>query len=233
MKFTDSLCEEIKNNWLKSFPKTDFWQALKAEKVDRNAYLSYLLTTRSYTMRSALIQCSTISHFQFRHRNLVRPFLKHAYEEESHYMLADNDLEKLGITREIIDKFPVLPAIEGYIGFVFNRIHNVSPYCYFGYLLQLELMAISIGPTALENIRKSLANMNQGKQFLEVHIEEDLEHVDDLITLIEATVKQEDQRIKEDIRYTALTANSLWILMMEEAYKFSRTEEFCQLIGEN
>ncbi|MBD2295152.1 iron-containing redox enzyme family protein [Anabaena sphaerica FACHB-251] len=230
MKFTASLCEEIKNNWLTTLPKMLFWEAITKEKIDRYAYICYLLTTRSYTMRSALIQCSTISHFQFHHRNLVRPFLRHAYEEESHYILAENDLLKLGLNRETIEKFPVLPATEGYIGFIFNRIQNVSPYCYFGYLLQLEFMTINIGSTALEKIRKSLPNMELGEQFLEVHIKEDLEHVDDLTTLIEQTVRQEDKRMKEDIRYTALTANSLWILMMENAYQFSQTQEFRQLI---
>lgn len=215
--FVVELRSRLEESWSRNLKKTAFWEHLESGTLTIDHYASYLKETYHYTRRSALIQASSIPHFQIQYRDMVRGFLKHAFEEESHYRLCLNDLASLGHDRDEIEGSSPLPATEGYLGFIFNRIAFVNPLSYLGYLYNLEYMAISVGPKAVELLKMNLGLKKDSLSFLLVHAHEDIDHTDDLTTIIEKHIK--DERDRKEIIYTALTASALYASMIDSAFK--------------
>lgn len=214
--FSSQLQETLKKAWDREIKSTQLWKSVIEGKLEVRHYAALLRETYHYTKRSPIIQSSAIPHFQVSHRDLVKPFLKHASEEEWHYKLCKTDLDNLGYSTETLDATNPIPATEGYLGFIFNRITFVNPLAYLGYLYNLEFMAIELGPEFIGQIAKNLNLSKNQLSFFRVHTEEDQDHVQELAKLVDKFVNSEKDR--REIIYTAETATALYAQMMESAF---------------
>ena len=206
--------EKVREGFEKNLFQTDFWQALENNAFEKSHYLAFLRETYHYTKSSALIQVSAVAHFQKENRHLVPYFLSHAKEEESHYLLCQNDIDKI-----LGQKTPLsepLPLTEGYLGYIFNQINYVDPLCYLGYLYQLEYMAVHIGPVFLEKLGKMKGAPLKGTSFLSTHALLDMEHLRELSSLIE---KEIDESKSDTIIRTATVSSCLYAKMMDDAFR--------------
>lgn len=213
----DELKSEITKTWRDHLYSTEAWKFFTTPSdLLKVRYPSFVLETYHYTKQSPLIQSSTLAHFQGQYRNLARPFLSHALEEESHYKLCENDLKQLGFDTSELLKMRPLPATEGYIGFIFNRIANYSALAYLGYLYQLEFMAIEAGPAVAASLLKSGINP-KALTFLNVHTKEDVDHISDLDKLFSLLPSDLPAKDAEEIIYTSTTSSKLYVNMMSQA----------------
>lgn len=214
--FLKELRQEIKNVWEQNLFKSNIWNLFTSVNSQlKSVYPSFLLETYHYTSQSPIIQMSTLPHFQGTHRELIRPFLKHALEEEPHHRLCIHDLKILGFSEELHIKNKPLPNTEAYLGFIFNRIMNYSPLCYLGYLYQLEFMAIEAGPKVIKNLREN-GIPKESMTFLHVHAEDDITHLDELDILFNK-IGEISNREKDLIRSTAAISSQLYTNMMDLA----------------
>jgi hypothetical protein len=206
------VCAEI---WETRLYKTRMWRSLTGGDFRRPHYAAFLRETYHYTRRSALIQASTLAHFQVKRRALVRPFLRHALDEESHYLLCAEDLKALGYGT-LVESTNPLPTTEGYLGFIFSRIAFVEPIAYVGYLYHLEALAAEVGPVAVKAFAAASDIGKGALRFLTVHAHEDPDHVKDLeAVLAKADVTAADE---DEIVYAARTAGALYATMVEAAH---------------
>jgi pyrroloquinoline quinone (PQQ) biosynthesis protein C len=215
-----TLREEIETCWRQELFKTDLWKAIDIGHFTIMDYVGFLTQTFHYTRRSALIQASVIPHFQVRHRELVSRFLLHATEESEHYLLALQDIGRLGHdASSIVGRNPT-PLVEGYLGFIFNQISFVNPISYLGYLYQLEYMAIKIGPIFANSISVSVPGSSSAMAFLKTHAHDDVSHVAELEEILVSVESEHDIRC---ITYTAITSAVLYSKMMNDAFNSSRS----------
>lgn len=216
-KFSEHLQAILEETWNKNIRTSKMWTGAIVGTMNRNHYAAFLRETFHYTKQSPLIQASAIPHFQKNNRDLVKPFLSHAHEEEWHYKLCAKDLQNLGYSEQELEKSNPLPATEGYIGFAINRISFVNPLAYLGYLYNLEYMAIRLGPEFIGMVSKQLGLQKNQLSFFMAHVEEDTDHVKDLSELVDKFVtKAEDQ---DEVIYTAKTASALYRGMIDAAYE--------------
>lgn len=214
--FINELRQEIKKIWDQNLFKSRTWNLFTSINSSlKVVYPSFLLETYHYTSQSPLIQMSTLPHFQGTQRDLIRPFLKHALEEEPHHRLCIHDLKILGFSEDLLGKFKPLPNTEAYLGFIFNRIMNYSPLCYLGYLYQLEFMSIEVGPKVIRNLLEN-GIPKEAMTFLHVHAEDDITHLDEL-DLILNKIGNISDREKELIVSTAQISSQLYVNMMDHA----------------
>lgn len=215
-KFSTILKSTMEESWEKNIKATQFWNSAIKKTITVEHYAAFLRETYHYTKLSALIQSTAIPHFQRKNRDLVKPFLRHAQEEESHYKLCIKDLENLGYRGDDLLNSHPLPTTEGYVGFAINRIHFVNPLAYFGYLFNLEYMAIKLGPEFISVIKDHLKLEKHQLSFFMAHVEEDQRHVEELLNLIDSSiVTSEDQ---QEVLYAAKTASALYAIMVDAAF---------------
>jgi hypothetical protein len=108
-----------------------------------------------------------------------------------------------------------LPATEGYVGFILARIAFVSPVAYFGYLYQLESLAVHVGPRASRFLDRSVGEAPV-RRFLQVHASDDVTHVAELERLmVRAAFTPAEEH---EVTYAARTAAALYGAMIESAY---------------
>ena len=116
-----------------------------------------------------------------------------------------------------LQKVNPLPATEGYLGFIFNRINFINPISYLGYLYHLEFMAVVLGPEVAAMIMKSAKVNEKNLAFLKVHAQEDKDHIAELSVLVDQNVFASEDA--QEVLYTARTAAALFCLMIDSAFK--------------
>src|SRR5580698_5341803 len=89
--FSKMLRSAVEQSWEENIKATQLWKAALEKTITVPQYASFLRETYHYTKQSPLIQSVAIPHFQLKNRDLVKPFLHHAHEEEWHYRLCAKD----------------------------------------------------------------------------------------------------------------------------------------------
>jgi hypothetical protein len=148
---------------------------------DRGAYSAWLAQTFHYVSFSSRIISMAAAFTPLDEPQLHSRFVNHSAEESNHEILAKRDLEALG------------GKIEDYPLFSSTRALYQSQYYYaqvegaaslMGYFISLEGLALHCAKTASERVLKATQNPKT-INFLRVHAEDDIEHVDKALKALE------------------------------------------------
>jgi hypothetical protein len=163
-------CVERLGNGLREFP----WE-------DRRAYGDWLAQTYYYVRHSTRLLAAAAARFPFDELGdkLHVRSIAHMAEEKRHELLAAADLRRLDLR---LESFPERDATRMFWQSQYYQIERVSPYSLFGYILALEAMSAKHGPAALARVR---AAHGQADSFLRLHAEDDVDHVEKAIAMVE------------------------------------------------
>lgn len=173
---------------------------------DQKFYASWLAQSYYYTRRGTRILLLAASHFNLDATQLHRRFIDHAREEKGHELLAVRDVVDLGQSVEQIGEYA---STQAFYRAQYFTIQHQAPEVLFGWILVLEGMAITWGKMIRDRV------VSSGKQiptrFLDIHVDEDPDHVDKAFEVLKApSVARFEREICENM--AASTEQYLFIL---------------------
>lgn len=129
--------------------------------------------------------------------------------EANHEKLIENDMKALNFTPD--EELPITKALYT---LPFYDIDRQNPYTLLGYIMFLELLAIDVGPSLYEKIKK---NYGKGYTFLKVHAVEDQNHVAEAEKFIAKFDHAEQAKIFQAFNNTA----DLYAKMLEDVFNIA------------
>lgn len=164
---------------------------------DPSAYAQFLAQTNYYVGHTTRLLAVSASRLSTDREKLHHRFLKHAAEERSHHLLAQNDLAALGFA---LEQLPELPATSALYESQYYRVEHVMPTMIFGYILALEGLSVVHGPFVHQAARE--AHGERACSFLKLHSEEDPDHLDKAFDAISALTDPEHRLIQANFRFS-------------------------------
>ncbi|MCC6277204.1 MAG: iron-containing redox enzyme family protein [Oligoflexia bacterium] len=168
---------------------------LKFDWSDKVAYAQWLNQTYYFVRHSTRLLCRASSRFDFSQNTLHHRFNDHTREEKSHEVLLERDLKQLGYS---IDSFEELPETAAFYQRQYYLIDNQSPITLFGYILLLEVLAVTKGPALYAAASK--AHGGSTSSFLKVHSQEDPDHVEKALQQMMDLPKREIENVIENLK---------------------------------
>jgi thiaminase len=164
---------------------------------NKDTYACYLAQTYYYVAHSTRLLASAASRFSQEEAHFHRRFLKHCQEENSHEILAKNDLEKLGYK---LSDFPELEETRMFYEAQYYKVEHLDPISLLGYILPLEIIACTECPKLYHFVRNIWGE--KCASFLKVHGEEDPDHVDKALELLNSLSPSRLKIIEENFKQT-------------------------------
>jgi thiaminase len=192
--------KEIMIQSLKSFP----WS-------DKACYGDYLAQTYYYVNHSERLLALAAALMCEEDRKMQRRFFSHLSEENSHDLMVKKDLENLGYS---LEDFPERPETKIFWETQYYKIEHQDPSALMGYILLLEDVASSICTWIHHEVEKY-----HGKKcstFLRVHGEEDPDHVDEALKVIEALGINRKERIYANLKQSQIAYKNMISAIVEE-----------------
>lgn len=151
-------------------------------------YADWLAQTYYFVKHSTRLLCLSAGLCPFEYQFFHNRAISHAAEEKNHEKLVETDLKNLGYK---LEQFPEHPATTAFYQCQYFSIQNENPLAFLGYVYLLEYLSISLGV----RLHKEMLPLVGPKavNFLKVHSEDDVEHIDSLEDLVKA-LKPEDQK---------------------------------------
>jgi hypothetical protein len=189
MKTLLSQCVDTMKQAIDRFPWTD-----------RETYADWLAQTFFYVRHSTRLLAAAAARFPVDERGtaLHYRFAAHMAEEKRHEQLCVRDLEKLGFA---IDAFAEHPATRMLYEPQYYKIEHQGPMVLFGYILPLE----AIGPAQGKRIIAAVveAHGEKAATFLQLHTEEDADHLDKALAALEGLTASERAGVEANLTQTA------------------------------
>lgn len=185
---------------LKSFP----WS-------DKASYGDYLAQTYYYVNHSERLLALAAALMNEEDRKMQRRFFSHLSEENSHDLMVKKDLENLGYS---LEDFPEKPETKIFWETQYYKIEHQDPSALMGYILLLEDVASTTCTWIHQEIEKY-----HGKKcstFLRVHGEEDPDHVDEALRVIEALSEVRKTRIYSNLKQSQIAYKNILSAIVEE-----------------
>lgn len=202
-QYCDTMIEKLKN-----FP----WDSKKF-------YADYLAQTYYYVCHSTRLLACSAGRMNQEDQKMHRRFLEHSSEEVAHELMAKKDLQSLGYK---IEDFPEKAETRMFWEPQYYKIEYVDPSALMGYILVLEDVASRICPWINKEVEKSYGK--KAATFIRVHGEDDPEHVEQAIKVIESLPLHRRKHIFENIIQTTKSYN----LMIDEILKDCEKSELKQ-----
>lgn len=181
---------------------------------DLENYKTYLINVYKYARFSAKIIALAASRCINSHPELGKYLLAHSGEEEGHDHWALQDLNDLGVAKEVVeDAYPV-PACSALIGYTHYLAGYGNPVALFGWLFVLESMGDDLGTKVAGFIDKNFGLQGGSLRFVAGHGINDIEHTADIIEHLHKFVT--DERDKADIVHAARVVGNLYVRMFNE-----------------
>lgn len=166
---------------------------------NKNAYAEFLAQTYYYICHSTRLLAASAARFSQSDQTMHKRFLKHTDEENSHELLALRDLQRLGFK---LQDFPELPQTKTLYEIQYFKIEHCDPAALMGYILALETLAGNDFPWLKE---KTIALYGKDcAKFIQVHADEDPDHIDKALGVIENLASERLGPIDMNIQQTAL-----------------------------
>lgn len=181
------------------------------------AYAEFLAQTYYYIRHSTRLLAASAARFSQEDQAMHKRFMKHSDEENSHELLAVRDLQKLGYK---IADFPELPQTRSFYEVQYYKIEHCDPAALLGYILALEVTATHLAP-----IQKKLTGL-YGKEcvkLIQVHSDEDPDHVEKALKSISALGKQRVEDIQINIEQSAILYSSMLEAVKAKALAMTKT----------
>lgn len=168
--------------------------------ADRQAYGDWLAQTYYYVRHSTRLLATASARFGLDARGdaLHYRFASHISEEKRHEQLAIHDLKRLGLS---IENFPERHSTRLFYEPQYFKIEHEAPSALFGYILPLE----AIGPAGGKEVCAKVVAAFGPKcdTFLRVHAEEDEDHIEKALRLIDTVPEGERPYLRRNLEQTA------------------------------
>jgi hypothetical protein len=146
---------------------------------DLNCYANWLAQTYFFVRYSTRLLSLAAGNCNLEQEQLHKRFLKHLREESGHELIAVKDLSNMGFK---LSNFTPLPAIQSFYELQVFKIESIGPHSFMGWICFLEGIAMKFGSTAAS---RTTAHGKNCTHFLRVHGEEDIEHIQSAMDVIE------------------------------------------------
>jgi hypothetical protein len=162
---------------------------------DSGFYAAWLAQSCYYSSQATRILTLAAAHCPMSEQQLHRRFANHAREEQGHEILADRDVKDLGFTIEGIGEFSITEAF--YKTQLYNiQTQGVRPFL--GWVLYLEGLAVEFG----KKIRERVAEGKHPTRFLDIHVEEDPDHVEKALQFASTCNDEDLELLIRNMRFT-------------------------------
>jgi thiaminase len=167
----------------------------------RRAYGDWLAQTYYYVRHSTRLLAAAAARFPLDERGsaLHYRFAAHIVEEKRHEQLALHDLEHLGLR---LDEFTERHATRMFYEPQYYKIEHQSPSVLFGYILPLEAVAVSQGKRISTAVVAAFGPKCDA--FLRVHGEDDVEHLEKAMRIIETVPQDERELLAQNLRQSTV-----------------------------
>ena len=163
-------------------------------------YAEFLAQSHYYVAHSTRLLAYAAGHMSKHEERFFRRFIKHISEEMSHEVLAERDLNDLGFQ---LKDFVHRPETKMLWEPQYYKIQFLDPMCFMGYILALEMIGCIAMPEVLEQVQP----VYKGKavRFVQLHADEDPDHVDQAIHFSEQLSEERQFNILENAIQTAVS----------------------------
>lgn len=179
---------------------------------DKEAYCRWAAQTFYMVQHTTRFLCLTGAKFSFEYQKLHQFCLGHLKEEAGHELLAKKDLETLGYT---LDLLPPSPETEFMIQSQYYWI-NQTPFAHFGFFWVLEQLSVLCGKKMIERVRK--AHGPKCTTFLDLHANEDIEHVKTIYSKVTTFPESELRALINNIRQTGFAYSEMLKTIQKSDY---------------
>lgn len=169
--------------------------------TDRAAYAGWLAQTYYYVRHSTRLLAAAAARFPHGRAGdtLHHRFGAHIGEEKRHELLCVRDIQALG---EMLDTYPEHATTRMFYEPQYYKVEHQTPSVLLGYILPLEVIAPLSGARIIEQVTAAFGP--RCANFLRVHAQEDVAHVDRALGLVEALPSHERDLIEENMKQTTL-----------------------------
>ena len=212
--FFATLEQETATSWNKIYAGS-FWQHLRNNGLDRELYICLMTQIYGFTKYTSQNQALAATKVTSDRLKLLRFCLEHAFEEAGHDLMVLNDLEKVGVDREITINTPLLPATQAFTAYVFRIASEYDATARLGYSYWAE-GSYTYLKELTDAMRQDLGLQDKEMTFFVGHSEIDKKHLEEVIqTISDWCVTPEQQRDLIEVLKTTL---SLTGSILNEAY---------------
>lgn len=165
---------------------------------DKSAYCNYLAQSFFYISHSTRLLAAAASRCKLSEQNLFKRMVKHVGEEANHELLCVKDLKNLG---KNISDYTEYSSTKALYQTQYFGIEHYSPTYLLGYIYTLETAACIVGPKIINDQLKGTYDKSSCS-FLQVHANEDLDHVEEAKKTISSLSDSERDMVTENIAFT-------------------------------
>lgn len=165
---------------------------------ERETCAAFLAQTYYYVRHSTRLLALAASRFEWQGQKAHRRFLKHIGEEVNHELLAERDIQALGLK---LSDVPELAATRAFYQVQYAMIEHETPWAMCGYILFLEAAAVARAGWIASEMKKY--HGDKTGSFFKVHAEEDVAHLDEIWGLIDQAPEFARQSIKKSLETSA------------------------------
>jgi pyrroloquinoline quinone (PQQ) biosynthesis protein C len=182
--------------------------------TDRLAYAGWLAQTYYYVRHSTRLLAAAAARFPHTRTGdtLHHRFGVHLGEEKRHELLCVRDIQALG---ETLDALPEHATTRMFYEPQYYKVEHQAPSVLLGYILPLEVIAPLSGERVIEQLTRAFGP--KCANFLKVHAQEDVAHVERALSLVEALPSHERELIEQNMKQTALAYTSMLDAIAQQA----------------
>lgn len=197
--FRKELDEIFNEEWGKI--KQGLFFELANTNISKELYVKAMVQVFHYTKNNAINQAAATFSEDHKKVGLLRFAMKHALEELGHENMVVNDLESMGISKDVFDAppMPATAALNGYLDSIAIR-GGVIPRL--GYSFWAEDSYEHLAPL-LDACQNKLGLTEKQLTFFIAHAVIDEKHADDVNNAIDRWVHTDEE--KEDVKQVART----------------------------
>jgi hypothetical protein len=166
---------------------------------DRRADTDWVAQTYYYVCHSTRLLAAAAARFAFDERgnSLHHRFAAHMAEEKKHELLCVHDLKQFGMS---LDAFREHHSTRAFYEPQYYKIEHGAPIALFGYILPLEAIGPACGRQTIDRV--VAAHGDKCVSFLKLHSEEDVDHLDKALAMIEGLPLPQRALVEENLRQT-------------------------------
>lgn len=167
-------------------------------------YGNFLAQTYYYVSHSTRLLAFAAGLMKSEDEHHFRRFVKHIAEESSHEVLAEKDLEDLGMHP---NEFYHLPETRALWEPQYYKTLHESPLALMGYIIALEYFSCTHLPLFYQKVSRIYGN--KAGRFVKLHAEEDPEHIEKALALTSTLPASLQEVVLVNIVQTAKTYTSM------------------------
>lgn len=164
--------------------------------TSRRAYGDWLAQTYYYVRHSTRLLAAAAARFPLDERGsaLHYRFAAHIGEEKRHEQLALHDLQQLGFT---LAEFGERHTTRMFYEPQYFKVEHQAPSVLFGYILPLEAIAATQGKFISAAVSQAFGPKCDA--FLKVHGEDDVEHLEKALRILETVPADEQELVSQNL----------------------------------